>query len=62
MLDDDGIAAKRKMRPVLLARADGYDETRIIAQNGGDLRGIELLYAQRSGLWKGGGKGHRVRW
>ena len=62
MLDDDRVAAQRKVRTVLFARANRYDEPRIIAEYGSDLRRVELLDAKRAGNWKGGGKSHRIGW
>src|SRR2546423_5786256 len=59
-LDDDGIASERHMRTVLLACADRDDESRIVAEDGCDLRRIELLYAKRPGNWNWGGKRHRI--
>ena len=47
---------------MLLTRPNGYDEPRIVAEYGGDLRRVELLDAKRAGNWKGGGKGHRISW
>jgi hypothetical protein len=57
----DRIAPEREMRSVLLAGTDWYDQTRIITEHGTDLRRIELLDAQRSGIWNSGGKSHRIR-
>ncbi len=45
---------------MLFAGADRYDETRIIAEYGSDLSGVELLDPERSRNWNGGGKRHRV--
>jgi hypothetical protein len=43
VLHDDGVAAEREMRSVLFARADGYDESRIVAEHGSDLSRVELF-------------------
>jgi hypothetical protein len=48
------------MRSVLLARPNRYYQARIIAERGGDLCRIQLLYAERTCRRKGGGKAHRV--
>jgi len=48
------------VRAVLLAGADGYDESRVIAEDGTDLSRVELLDAKRTGNWNWGGKRHRI--
>jgi hypothetical protein len=43
VLDYDRIAAEWKVRTVLFAGADRYDEPRVIAEYGCDLGGVQLL-------------------
>src|SRR4029079_19307427 len=45
VLDDDGIAAQRQMRPVLLGRAHRHDQGRPLLEPRSDRAGSHLFYA-----------------